>query len=135
MSFTPYLNTATQISTPPTEQPDPSTWKQETLQGNCNRQETPSPSLTTQLAVCKILTRLAEDPGADVTLSTATDEHSADQESGGVECSKAHKMLMQFATTEEKLDVISQALERGCVGKAGGDVKCGMRRFGKQLTM
>ena len=32
-------------------------------------------------------------------------------------------MLMQFATTEEKLDVISQALEQGCVKKAGGGCK------------
>jgi hypothetical protein len=30
---------------------------------------------------------------------------------------------MQFATTEEKLDVISETLERGCVKRAGGGCK------------
>lgn len=46
-----------------------------------------------------------------------------DHENGGVECSKAHAMLMQLATTEQKLDVVSQALERVCVRKAGGGCK------------
>lgn len=32
-------------------------------------------------------------------------------------------MLMQLATTEQKLDVVSQALERVCVRKAGGGCK------------
>jgi hypothetical protein len=46
-----------------------------------------------------------------------------DKENSGVECSNAHAMLMQFATTKEKLKVISQALEQGCVGKKGGGCK------------
>ena len=32
-------------------------------------------------------------------------------------------MLMRFAISEEKLDVVSQALESGCVGKPGGGCK------------
>jgi hypothetical protein len=79
--------------------------------------------ITLTLAPCKVLTRLAEDPSADVTQPIASGENINDQENGGVECSKAHAMLMQFATTEEKLEVISQALERGCVGKKGGGCK------------
>merc|ERR1711900_34189 len=88
-----------------------------------NRTSTESPSLTVQLAPCKILTRLAVDPCADVTQPNKERGNAGDQEIGGVECSKAHAMLMQFATTEEKLDVISQALEQGCVKKAGGGCK------------
>jgi hypothetical protein len=75
------------------------------------------------LAPCKVLTRLAEDPSADVTQPIASGENVDDQETDGVECSNAHAMLMQFATTEDKLEVISQALERGCVGKKGGGCK------------
>jgi hypothetical protein len=81
---------------------------------------TESPSSTVQLPPCKILTRLVENPGADVTQRVAEGGNSDDEETGGVECSKAHNMLMQFATIEEKLGVISQALEEGCVKKAGG---------------
>lgn len=80
--------------------------------------------MTVQLSPCKILTRLAEDPSADITqLNTAGWDPGDQEENGGVECSKAHNMLMQFATTEAKLDVISQALEQGCVKKAGGGCK------------
>jgi hypothetical protein len=75
------------------------------------------------LPPCKVLTRLAEDPSADVTQPVAAGDNADKHENGGVECSKAHAMLMQFATTEEKLEVISQALERGCVGKKGGGCK------------
>jgi hypothetical protein len=79
--------------------------------------------ITLALPPCKVLTRLAEDPSADVTQPIAAGDNTDEQENGGVECSKAHAMLMQFATTEEKLEVISQALERGCVGKKGGGCK------------
>jgi hypothetical protein len=75
------------------------------------------------LPPCKVLTRLAEDPTADITQPIGKDDDTDEQEIGGVECSKAHAMLMQFATTEEKLEVVSQALERGCVGKKSGGCK------------
>jgi hypothetical protein len=88
-----------------------------------DRKPTESPSLTVQLSPCKILTRLAEDPSADVTQPNTEGWSPGDQENGGVECSKAHNMLMQFATTEAKLDAISQTLEQGCVKKAGGGCK------------
>ncbi|EPE26799.1 hypothetical protein GLAREA_02713 [Glarea lozoyensis ATCC 20868] len=79
---------------------------------------------TTNLVIphCKVLTRLAQDPSTDVTQSMQEDD-MIEEESGGVECSRAHAMLMQFATTEEKLDVVSEALEQGCVGKKGGGCK------------
>ena len=115
---------------PAISHPEPS---QTSSQNTCNHEEnikkpdqnvTNCPPLTIQLAPCKVLSRLAQDPGADVTQPDVEGVSIAsDQENGGVECSKAHSMLMQFATTEEKLDVISQALERGCVKKAGGGCK------------
>jgi hypothetical protein len=75
---------------------------------------------TSTLPPCKVLTRLFQDPSTDVTQPIVKDDNTVEQGDGGVECSQAHAMLMQFATTEEKLDVVSQALERGCVGKKGG---------------
>jgi hypothetical protein len=75
------------------------------------------------LPPCKVLTRLAENPSADITQPLVTGEQHDDGDNDGVECSKAHNMLMQFATSEEKLDKISQALERNCRGKKGGGCK------------
>ena len=81
------------------------------------------PSTLPILPPCKVLSRLAQDPSADITQSAPTEDENNTSENDGVECSKAHTMLMQFATTESKLDIISQALERGCVGKEGGGCK------------
>ena len=75
------------------------------------------------LPSCKVLTRLAEDPSADITQGLGTGGTTDEQDDGGVECSVAHAMLMRFATSEDKLDVVSQALEYGCIGKSGGGCK------------
>lgn len=44
-------------------------------------------------------------------------------EPGGVQCSKAYKMLVQFATIDEKLETISHALENGYVKNSSGGCK------------
>ena len=41
--------------------------------------------------------------------------------SGDVECSKAYNMVMPFATSNDKVEAISQKLKDGCVV----DKKCG----------
>lgn len=67
-------------------------------------------------APCKLITRLAANPNADITqLPLSPDGTNECDEEGGVQCSRAYQMLMQFATTEEKLDTIALALENGCV--------------------
>lgn len=74
-------------------------------------------------APCKLLTILAGNPNADITQTPVViNEENICEESDGVECSRAHAMLMRFATTEEKLDGIARALEEGCVknGEGGG---------------
>jgi hypothetical protein len=75
------------------------------------------------LPPCKVLARLAEDPSADITQSPGTGGIIDERDDEGVECSTAHAMLMQFATSEDKLDVVSKALEYGCVGKSDGGCK------------
>lgn len=60
---------------------------------------------------------------ADITQGPGTSGTTDEQDDGGVECSAAHAMLMRFATSEDKLDVVSQALEYGCVSKSGGGCK------------
>ncbi|KAF3009811.1 hypothetical protein E8E13_010155 [Curvularia kusanoi] len=81
---------------------------------------------------CKVLTLLAENPAADITqvqLSTDsyqhenTTDHKDGESSDGVECSTAYKMLMQYATSEEKMDRIAKALEDGCTPSAAGGCK------------
>jgi hypothetical protein len=75
------------------------------------------------LPPCKVLTRLAKDPSADITQGLGTGGATDEQDDGGVECSIAHTMLMRFATSEDRLEVVSQALEYGCVAKPGGGCK------------
>ncbi|KAH8657276.1 hypothetical protein BGZ61DRAFT_371602, partial [Ilyonectria robusta] len=73
---------------------------------------------------CKLLSRLAENPGADLTQNPdlpAADElapTSGDVE--GIECAKAYEMLMRFATSEEKIDDVAEALENGCTSNGQG---------------
>jgi hypothetical protein len=67
------------------------------------------------------MSRLAENPSTDLTQIELSDHHVEEDEAEGVECSKAYKMLIQFVTSEEKLDTISRALESGCTkGSKGG---------------
>ena len=42
------------------------------------------------------------------------------KETDGVECLQAREMLMRYATSEQKLDDISQTLEQGCVKNSSG---------------
>jgi hypothetical protein len=78
-------------------------------------------------APCKLLTLLAENPTADITQVPAlTSSERGCGSNGtldgldGVECGVAYKMLMQYATSEEKMDEIAQALEEGCTLSEGG---------------
>jgi hypothetical protein len=74
---------------------------------------------------CKLLSRLAENPGADLTqipVLPAADElvPAAGGDAEGVECAKAYEMLMRFATSEEKIDDVAEALENGCTSNGQG---------------
>ncbi|KAH6988623.1 hypothetical protein EDB80DRAFT_172900 [Ilyonectria destructans] len=74
---------------------------------------------------CKLLSRLAENPGADLTqisVLPAADElvPAAGGDAEGVECAKAYEMLMRFATSEEKIDDVAKALENGCTSNGQG---------------
>jgi hypothetical protein len=74
---------------------------------------------------CKLVTHLTANPGADMTqLQVTESEHEGNGENGGVQCAKAYKLLIRYATTEEKLDYISQALEDGCVPNEGPEGGC-----------
>ncbi|KAH6883567.1 hypothetical protein B0T10DRAFT_410924, partial [Thelonectria olida] len=74
---------------------------------------------------CKLLSRLAENPGADLTqifVLPAADElvPVAGGDTEGVECAKAYEMLMRFATSEERIDDVAEALENGCTSNGQG---------------
>ncbi|KAH9216590.1 hypothetical protein DL95DRAFT_522669 [Leptodontidium sp. 2 PMI_412] len=82
-------------------------------------------SSTTPLAPCKLITHLAANPHADITqMPTAIDGRDEVDGVDGVQCSRAYQMLMQFATTEEKIDTIALALESGCVANKGPGGGC-----------
>ncbi|KAL9104805.1 MAG: hypothetical protein Q9163_000303 [Psora crenata] len=97
--------------------------------GTCIKTSSVSGSPNTTRAPCKLLTLLAENPAADITqvpLPSPLEKqllHTRDSNvdsSDGVECSTAYKMLMQYATSEEKMDQIAVTLERGCTPSAAG---------------
>lgn len=76
-------------------------------------------------APCKLLTRLAANPGSDVsTILAATEsEQNPDSAEGGVPCESAYKMLMRYATSEEKMEALARSLEDGCVPNSDGGCK------------
>lgn len=76
---------------------------------------------------CNLLTILAGNPNADITqLPPATSGEAEREETNGVDRSRPREMLIRYATSEQKLDDISRALEQGCVksrSRAGCHVK------------
>lgn len=79
---------------------------------------------------CKLLSLLAENPAADITQvpvhpSAVDPLQDTAHRDGDVECGKAYEMLMQYATSEEKMDYVSRTLEAGCTstGQGGCAVK------------
>jgi len=92
-----------------------------------------SPNTSSELPCprpCKLLTHLAANPRADITqMTTAPDAEpeKSTQVDGGVPCSRAYRMLMHYATTEPKLDYISQVLEGGCVPHSGSGGGCSVK--------
>jgi hypothetical protein len=74
---------------------------------------------------CKLLSRLAENPATDITQvlvpqGSVDPLQDATHHEGDVECGKAYEMLMRYATSEEKMDTIAQALEGGCTSTGKG---------------
>ncbi|KAF9776215.1 hypothetical protein IL306_005640 [Fusarium sp. DS 682] len=72
---------------------------------------------------CKLLSRLAENPATDITQVTVPPESAGpleDATEGDVECGRAYEMLMRYATSEEKMDAVAQALEGGCTSTGKG---------------
>jgi hypothetical protein len=67
------------------------------------------------------MTRLKDDLSVDMrqipAKSTANDEEVP---TDGVECSKAYKMLISYANTDERLDAVARVLEEECVGNKDG---------------
>ncbi|OKP10230.1 hypothetical protein PENSUB_4404 [Penicillium subrubescens] len=78
-------------------------------------------------APCKLLVRFAANPGTDVSQILAGSESGSksDGADGGLPCESAYKLLMQYATSEEKLEALARTLEGGCVpnSKGGCQVK------------
>lgn len=108
-------------SSPPAELPQPQVEPDSTVRSTeiC---PTKSPPEDSSPPPCKILTILAGNPGADITqLPAPTNGDGACEEPDGVECLRAREVLMSYATSEKKLDEISQTLEKSCVkNKSGG---------------
>ncbi|OOQ91476.1 hypothetical protein PEBR_00832 [Penicillium brasilianum] len=76
-------------------------------------------------APCKLLTRLAANPGSDVSmiLAGAETEQKADRAEGGLSCKSAYALLMRYATSDEKIEALARSLEDGCVPDSSGGCK------------
>lgn len=73
-------------------------------------------------APCKLLARFAANPSSDVTQILAGSETGSklDGADGAFPCESAYKLLMQYATSEEKLEALSRTLEGGCIPNSDG---------------
>jgi hypothetical protein len=101
--------------------------------GTCAKSGSQSASEQPEIAVapCQLLTLLAKNPAADITQvplpepenQACKDANCEDPNSDGVECAAAYKMLIHYATSDEKMDKIAAALESGCTPTAGGGCK------------
>ena len=102
------------------------------LASTCPKASSPSESPEDTTPPCKLLTLPAKNPTANITqvpLSTQSDKQPyktntpEDCSINSVECSTAYKMLMQYATSNKKIDRIALALESGCTQSATGGCK------------
>ncbi|ERF75271.1 hypothetical protein EPUS_00063 [Endocarpon pusillum Z07020] len=84
----------------------------------------PSQALPTP---CKLLTHLAASPSADITQMPTVPDEEEQPHPDGVPCSRAYRMLMQYATTEAKLDLAARSLEEGCVKNPGPGGGCSVK--------
>ena len=71
------------------------------------------------------MTYLSENSAADFTqlvLPPTPDEQAGvtSRNPEGVECASAYTMLMQYANSDERMDKIAKALEKGCTSSEGG---------------
>ena len=102
------------------------------LATTCSKPTSPPKSPEDTTPPCKLLTLLAKNPTADITQVALPPQPSKqpckintpeDHSTDGVECATAYKMLMQYATSDEKMDRIALALENGCTKSANGGCK------------
>jgi hypothetical protein len=95
------------------------------LANSCSSESLEKPPDST-IPPCKLLSILAGNPRADITqipLPPNSDRTTCVSNEDGVECSRAYKMLIHYATSEEKMDDIAKALEDGCTPMKGGGCK------------
>ncbi|CUS11461.1 unnamed protein product [Tuber aestivum] len=73
-------------------------------------------------APCKLARALAEDPHTDIAQLPIPAESEAEAKAtpGKTPCGKAAQMLLQFATSDEKLEALAGILEEGCVQNGEG---------------
>jgi hypothetical protein len=56
-------------------------------------------------------------------LAGAETEQKTDSAEGGLSCESAYRLLMRYATSDEKIEALAQSLEKGCVPNSGGGCK------------
>ncbi|KAF2421112.1 hypothetical protein EJ08DRAFT_683112 [Tothia fuscella] len=97
---------------------------------SCKEQAPQSQKETRNLATAVPPCRQMLSPAEKALLSSRLSNQSAagDDEleidgSDGVECSTAYRTLMQYATSQDKMDRITAALDYGCTPSGGGGCK------------
>jgi hypothetical protein len=103
----------------------------QTCANTCADKSPTSSNVSSITTPCKLLSLLAENPAADISqvpLPLPQSEkrpcnNDKSKDDTGVDCSVAYKLLMQYATSDEKVDKIAAALESGCTPSASGGCK------------
>jgi hypothetical protein len=100
----------------------------------CVDEPPPTDRVSANTSPCKLLSLLAENPAADISqiplplphlekMTYANNYPNDPKDDTGVDCSEAYKLLMQYATSDGKLNKIASALESGCTPSASGVCK------------
>jgi hypothetical protein len=99
---------------------------------SCKKNSLLFQTLKPATAPCRLLAPATDNATADFMQSPALSRveqqiHNGDElethSHGGIECSTAYKTLMQYATSQDKMDRITAALDYGCTPDGAGGCK------------
>lgn len=102
-------------------------------QSRCRSSADPSDATSagkTILPPCKLVEQLAANPSADITqLPIVPDEGDTVDNPDSTSCARAYQLLMQYATTDEKLKALASTVAQGCVPDKTAGRGCSMKNM------
>jgi hypothetical protein len=85
---------------------------------------------------CKLLSRITTDSAGNTSqvINPSVEETEHDLSQDGFSCSAAYQLLMQHATSEERINSLARTLEEGCVPTSKGGCKVKTKTLAEALV-